>query len=111
MNPILKEIQSPYAGRDKAIENMGGLTALYEKHLTKFRENYRTCAHTLENLLTSGDYENARILAHSIKGLAGTLGLTRLYYAAADLELSIKNNTDPLTEELPIFCTCLSEVL
>lgn len=110
MNPIFNQVQSPYAGKDKAIENLGGLTALYEKHLKKFKETYADSAETLHQLLTCGDNEKARILAHSIKGLAGTLGLTRLQYAAADLESSIKNNASHHTP-LEVFSLCLEEII
>lgn len=110
MNPKLNEIQSPYAGKAKCIENFGGLTALYEKHLQAFKDKYADADETLSQLLESDDLEEARILAHSIKGLSGTLGLTRIYYASADLEASIKTGSGQIQKDLQTFSDCLKEI-
>lgn len=86
--------KSPYSGRDKAIENLGGNVALYEKHLAKFQENYVNSADDLENLLSTGELKEAKILAHSVKGLAGTLGLLPLSESARKLEEALDAGED-----------------
>lgn len=95
--------ENPFSGREKAIAYMGGNTALYEKHLNKFQVKYAVADQEMELLLSSGELEDAEILAHSIKGLAGTLGLTPLYDAAAGLEQTLKQNAGDLTEALLCF--------
>lgn len=95
--------ENPFAGREKAIENLGGSTALYEKHLAKFKVNYKSAADTMEEYLSSGSREEAKILAHSIKGLAGTLGLPYLAEASAALEAAINEGKEDLSAETAFF--------
>lgn len=87
--------ENPFSGREKAIENLGGSTALYEKHLNKFKLKYVQADEELLNLLQSGNIADAEIMAHSIKGLSGTLGLTPLYHASANLEQTLKKGELP----------------
>lgn len=90
---ILPEsLEDPFAGRAEAIENLGGLINLYDKHLGKFKENYATSHRELIELLTAGELVEARRLVHSVKGLAGTLGLPFLAKASANLEDALLNN-------------------
>lgn len=102
--------EDPFAGRDLAIENLGGSTALYEKHLARFQKNYVNSGDTIEGHLHKGQRDEARILAHSIKGLAGTLGLTHLSRASADLESAISEGQEDLTNQLSLFRKKLSSV-
>ncbi|MCQ4638058.1 ATP-binding protein [Anaerovorax odorimutans] len=102
--------EDPYAGKDTAIENLGGSIALYEKHLTRFKTNYAHACETLEDHLTSGQREQARILAHSIKGLAGTLGLTYLARSAEALESAIDNGEENLSPQITAFRHKLRQV-
>ncbi|MCB6994214.1 response regulator [bacterium 210820-DFI.6.37] len=95
--------EDPFAGREKAIENLGGSKALYEKHLAKFKTNYASAADTLDERLALGNREEAKILAHSIKGLAGTLGLPYLAEASAALEAAIAEGKEDLTSEIEVF--------
>ena len=85
--------------RETAIKNLGGMVWLYEKQLCKFKTTYADSAIMAKEYLLHGNTGEARILIHSIKGLAGTLGMRQLYYAAADLEQAIIKS-DPSLDNL-----------
>ena len=76
--------------RETAIKNLGGLTALYEKHLARFKIKYKNIDEEILNAINENDAEEARRLAHSIKGLSATLGLMALSTAALELEALLK---------------------
>ncbi|MFH1155949.1 MAG: response regulator [Pseudomonadota bacterium] len=70
---------------------VGGNGALYRKLLVAFRETYRSSHGTLTRLLDQGSVDQALILAHSVKGVAGNLGAHGLNAAAAELEEAIRH--------------------
>jgi PAS domain S-box-containing protein len=84
-------LRDPFAGRDDAIKNLGGLESIYYKHVEKFKLNYANTADHIEALLDEKNYDEARRLAHSIKGLGGTLGMLDVMEASTLLEKSILN--------------------
>ena len=79
----------PLSGRVEAIKNLGGNELLYNKHIGKFKINYANSTDHIDTLLEEQNYDEARRLAHSIKGLSGTLGMPNLQSAAAALEKAI----------------------
>lgn len=103
--------QYPLCDRETAIKNLGGMVWLYEKHLMKFKNTYAGSADAAHEYILRGQREDARILIHSVKGLAGTLGLRRLYYAAAELELAITSADPAVAGALIIYDKCLNETL
>lgn len=108
--PPVNPYENPYIGKDEAIENMGGNPALYEKHLAKFKNNYTEAADTLERYLKAGDRQEAKRLAHSVKGLAATLGLIWLAEAAKELEAAIDAGREDLHSETADFQKRLAQV-
>lgn len=100
-----------FDARAEAIENLGGNLALYEKHLSKFKKNYASAGSALDSYLSAGDRSEARILAHSIKGLAGMLGLTLLARSAENLEIAIDSGTQELESEITAFKNNLRQVV
>lgn len=96
--------KNPFTGRDDAIKNMGGLESIYYKHVEKFKVNYANSAEHIASLLSEKNYDEARRLAHSIKGLGGTLGMLDVMESSADLEKAIlKGESYDLTVELENF--------
>lgn len=83
--------RDPFAGREDAIKNLGGLESIYYKHVEKFKANYINTADHIEALMADKNYDEARRLAHSIKGLGGTLGMLDVMEASALLEKAILN--------------------
>ncbi|WP_320042434.1 transporter substrate-binding domain-containing protein [uncultured Desulfobacter sp.] len=59
---------------------------LYLDLLEKFKQNYAYADRELRDLIENGQDADARRLAHSIKGVAGNVGMTDLQAAAAELE-------------------------
>jgi len=59
--------------------------------LADFRDKYQTAAADIHDLLDGGQAEEAGRLAHSLKGLAGTLGAEPLQDAAARAEAAVAN--------------------
>lgn len=101
----------PFSGREKAIKNMGGMVWLYEKHLAKFMSAYADSPLNIRKLLIQGNLHEARLLAHSVKGLSGTLGLNRLSSAAAALETGIINQSRNMEILLINYEFCLNEIV
>ena len=81
-----------YVDVDDALKRVGGNMGLYQKLLGRFADGNQL--EELENLLTSGNMEEAARMAHTIKGVAANLSLLKLRFTSADLELSLKEGTD-----------------
>jgi HPt (histidine-containing phosphotransfer) domain-containing protein len=65
---------------------MGGNNKLYQKMLCRFYETQKDFVVSFEVAWASGDAGQATMSAHTLKGLAGTIGAQRLQQAAAALE-------------------------
>ncbi len=90
-----------------ALEQLGGSEKLYKTVVKGFYERYSDVDRHIETLLLAVDLEEARRLAHSMKGLCGNLGAFKLRQRALDLELAIKNN-EP---NIQAYLHCFSEEL
>ncbi len=96
--------RDPFAGREDAIKNLGGLESIYYKHVEKFKINYANSTEHISSLLEEKNYDEARRLAHSIKGLGGTLGMLDVMETSAELEKAIlKGENYDLSVELENF--------
>lgn len=87
----------------KAAQNLGCSEKQYIKHLTKFKNSYGQVDIDIQNLLSDENYTEAHRIAHSVKGLAGTLGLIPLQQVSAELESALKEQSDKAATLLPIF--------
>lgn len=70
---------------DKTIDRFGGLTELYVKFLAEFADTERFSE--IYALLAKGDYAQAEMCAHKLKGVLGNLGMEELF---AESELVMK---------------------
>jgi signal transduction histidine kinase/DNA-binding response OmpR family regulator/ABC-type phosphate/phosphonate transport system substrate-binding protein len=91
------------AGLDTAagLVNVNGRVATYRKLLAMFIEHHGDDVALIRAALGEGRIEEARRLAHSLKGAAGTLGAKALNAAALTLEIAIKsaiNTAGPSTD-------------
>lgn len=80
-----------YVNFDEGLKRVMNNTKLYVRLLDKFRTDTR-----LDELfarLEAGDYEKARIAAHTVKGVAANLSLTELFEKVKDLESQIKEKS------------------
>jgi two-component system sensor histidine kinase/response regulator len=64
-----------------------------------FVDNQSNCPDLIESALDSGDIQEARRLAHSLKGAAGNIGAKALEATAANLEQSLKTQTAEASEQ------------
>lgn len=97
--------------KSKAIRNLGGMTWLYEKHVCIFCCKYYNATENFRSLLSCGETREARMLAHSIKGLAGTLGFDDLHLAAKHLESELASGRNVTDSDLEIFDAHLNQIL
>ncbi|MCI5225052.1 MAG: Hpt domain-containing protein, partial [Candidatus Electrothrix sp. AR4] len=71
------------------IRQLEGNRELYVKLLKKFAECNLDLVCKIEENLNENDHKTARMLAHSTKGVSGSIGATDLYFAASTLESAI----------------------
>lgn len=64
---------------------------MVRKMLLKFCRDYKGTPERLGQLVQDGNLEEAQYLAHSIKGVSGTLGIDDVYRLFSDLETSLKD--------------------
>jgi len=84
-------------GIDKAdgLRRMMNKPALYEKILRDFHDRLIDAPQVIRAMLASGDFSSAERNAHSIKGLAGTIGALALQDAAKALEHALHESQKP----------------
>jgi CheY-like chemotaxis protein len=81
-----------------ALARLGGNKELYKRLLLMFHAGHEHTAQAIRAALKSNDLELARRLAHTLKGLAGTMGADELRAAAKDLETAIGEGNEALFE-------------
>ena len=82
------------------LAQVGGKLSLYVKVLKKFRDNQcRTFEAEFRQAMVAGIWPDAMRMAHSIKGVARTLGAFDLGERAASLELAARDQDASSTEE------------
>jgi len=101
------------AGIDTAegLRRMMNKPKLYERVLRDFHQRFREEAMHIRKCIAVDDHETALRRAHTVKGLAGSIGASRLHAAALTLENSIGQNAQTLTADLEHFTGCLHEVI
>lgn len=73
-----------------ALRQLGNNVKLYAKLLDQFQKSYESSPKEIADAVASDDFETAQRVAHTIKGLAGSLGATGLQGAALNLEKCCK---------------------
>jgi HPt (histidine-containing phosphotransfer) domain-containing protein len=76
----------------ESIRRIGGNVALYYALLEKFRTNQKDVVPNIRTALTSGDLKTSERLAHTLRGISGSLGAVTLQSLAEQLEKSIHKN-------------------
>jgi len=89
------------AGIDTRIglENVQGNQRLYQRLLTRFREGQQGFVTEFRAAWRAGERTKAGRLAHTLKGVAGTLGAQALQAAAAELEQACREQPDQFPED------------
>ncbi len=97
--PILRKLQAdealpelPGVRVEEGLRRMGGNLAAYYAVLEKFRNNQQHLAAELAESLQRGDNRSAERLAHTLKGVAATLGAEEIGKQAAELEKTLRED-------------------
>lgn len=72
------------------LSQLSGNAQLLNKMLLRFASEYADSPQKVEDLLESGDYDGAKMLIHTAKGITGNLGLVALFEHCKALESQIK---------------------
>ena len=80
---------------ESSLIRVGGNRKLYKKLLIKFRDDYSNSFHEIKNAIENNNLKDAERYAHTVKGVAGNIGISKLHKIAGDLEAVIrKRETD-----------------
>ena len=75
----------------RGLARVGGKQTLFRKLLVEFRADHGNDVSVMREALARGEKDTAQRLAHTIKGLAGTIGAGELNKTAAMLESALKS--------------------
>jgi polar amino acid transport system substrate-binding protein len=83
-----------------SLRRLGGNITLYHRLLEQFRVDQQGVVTEIRSALIAGDRKKAERLAHTLKGLAGTIGAEMLQSRSRDLEASIRDELEAETDSL-----------
>jgi PAS domain S-box-containing protein len=78
--------------RDAAIKRFGGDAGLYQEIAQTFAHDKADAVEQIRQNLKAADTVGAQRAAHTLKGLAATIGANQLHEAAKSLDLALKKN-------------------
>ena len=85
---------------EAARQRLGGDTALLYRLLRRFGETQADAITRIRQALQAGERETAMRSAHTLKGLAGTIGAPTLALAAAELEAQLRDRHEEEAAQL-----------
>ena len=97
---LVEEDFPPLPGIDieSGLFHAGGSTKLLRSLLAKFAESHGHFVAEIQAALAQGEKHQAGRMVHTLKGVAGTIGASRLQSLAADLESSLLVSADFVLE-------------
>ncbi len=107
----LFSLDLPGVNMEIAKKMLSGNSELFRKLLLKFIDGYSEASGKIADLIGSDDIESAHRMAHSIKGVAGSLGMTELQACSADLELTLSRGDNIYLGQLEDFSSSLRNVV
>ena len=93
----------------RGIKMVGGSSRFYLRLLRDFLERHGEGANTMEQLLNSSRLEEAAREAHTLKGVAGNIGATKLQRQAAELEEALRRG-EPSAQQVERFIEAAQEL-
>ena len=84
---------------DKAMNRLGVPKNLYLTMLAEYVKVFEGFGQDVRQALESGDYDQARLKAHSLKGAAGNIGAEELHALSSSLELALAEENARLAEK------------
>ncbi|MDZ7753142.1 MAG: PAS domain S-box protein [Gammaproteobacteria bacterium] len=103
-------LAAPMAGVDTrlGLRNLGGDAAVYERLLRRFAADHGDDGQVIMGHLAAGGTDEARALAHTIKGAAGNLGLVAIAERATGLETALREGETDLALQAEALAAALS---
>jgi PAS domain S-box-containing protein len=86
--------------KPEALLRLGGNQDLYDRLLVMTRSNHAHTASDIRLAIQVNDISGANRLAHTLKGVAGTIGATELQAATRELELALASQDVAVFESL-----------
>ena len=86
-------VELPGINVSEGLERVGGKKGFFKKLLLEFYNDYRSAAREITEALSNGQTEYAKRRAHTIKGVAATIGAEHLKKNASDLEEAFMYDT------------------
>ena len=94
------------------LKRVAGNHHLYRNLLLKFRQSQADAAQEIRQALAAGDRQRAERIAHTIKGIAGSIGAKELQATAAAIEQRVRDANPAHTQtDLSAFETALRRVV
>ena len=103
---ILPEI--PGVDIAAGLERVAGNTRLYRDLLTQFVEKQGDAASQISAAIESGNPERAERIAHTVKGVAGNIGIESVFTAADKLERAIRERSSGIGSSVAEFAHSLA---
>ncbi len=100
----------PNLSIQQGLLHVNGNKGLYTSLLQKFPAQYKNDCQKIRELLAVGDNKEAERVAHTVKSVSGTLGMTELFTSSQMLESVLKRDEDP-EESLEKFTAQLKEMV
>ena len=94
-----------------ALDQLGEDTDLLSRMLERFTSQYSNSASQAQDFLQQGHWQEARHLIHTIKGVAGNLGMHHLYQTSNLVEQLIKQQPEQAMTEMSRFRESLQQTL
>jgi PAS domain S-box-containing protein len=91
-NPELASMQIPGLDPRAGLKRVNGKQEIYERLLRMYLDNHQSDMDLLLKKHAAGENEEARRLAHTLKGASGALGAVAVQAAAGGLEAAIANH-------------------
>ncbi len=91
----MEKLFIPGLRAEAAVDRLGGSWATYRDLLELFLSENKDTEAQLTGLLESGQFQEAQLLAHTVKGTAGAIGAVQTADRAKDVETALKNQEDP----------------
>ncbi len=93
---------------EAALERVSGNRKFLGELILYFHDEYNDLIPTLNRMIESGEHQDAKRLAHTLKGAAGNLGANDVFEKAGALECGLD---DGLTKEIPELISNLEAAL
>lgn len=88
------KINVPGLDSELGLRRILGKKEVYIRILKKYVLNEKDAFTKIEKLLSMGDWNSAERIAHTLKGVSGSIGATQIQEKAAEVETAIKEHAD-----------------